>query len=405
MHKITEMPNCHDLRTCALAMSGEEVRVDRKARTIYGVSLMQIGPLNDDRPWEVDLKTLEQALALMLANGPQGTKGRYTHPNMSTDGLGSFLGRWVNPRIDNDRLRADLVLSERAFSGPRGDIGTYLLDMAESDADMLGVSLATRMNRKAMKSDSNAKGIEPIRLSAIRAADVVDEPAATRGGLFSTGAIDELPEHATRVLDHYFEAATPDVVRARVTGFLDRYLTNRYGDPSAMSTNTAPQPNGDDGQPAGDHVTKADLGSLLESFGTSLLAKVDEKLAKLGDMTPDEKPGEEGQLSVAEAVANERKRCTDLQNLAKSAGLKDAEKVAVEWIDKNFSLVDAKGALADKVIKQNLLSQGEGDDGADDQLDTKLKAEFRSQAKVHGNLGVTEDEYVEFRKTELAGAK
>lgn len=409
MPSITSLPNDADFRTDTLGVSGEDVRVDRKKRTIYGASLMQLGRINDSRPWKVDELTLEQALSLMQRGGEAGTKGRFTHPNMSNDGLGNFLGRWVNPRIDNDRLRADLVLSERAFSGPRGDMGTYLLDMAESEADMLGVSLATRMNREAMEASADADGIEPIRLTAVHAADIVDQPAATRGGFFSTGGLDELPEHATRALDHYFENATPDVIRTRATNFLDRYLSNRYGDADAMSTETKGQNKGKTDEPAGDFVTKADLEGLFESFGTklssTLLGQIDEKLAANPKPAADGKEDEGEQLSADQIRTAERQRVTDLMNLASSAGLKDAEKTAKEWVDKDFSVSEAKQALGELVIKQNLLSRDEGDTGADEGLEAKLRAEFRDQDSVHTGLGITEDEYVEFRKEELAKSK
>lgn len=412
MPTITELPNDADFRTTAMAIAGG--RVDREKRTIFGCSLMQLGELNDSRPWFVDRKTLDQALALMEAGGG-ATKARYTHPNMSNDGLGSYLGRWVNPRIDNGHLRADLVLSERAFTGPRGDIGTYILDMAEGDADMLGVSLATRMNRKAMKSDARADGKQPIRFSAIRAGDVVDEPAATRGGLFESSSLAELPLHATQVLDHYFEAATPDVIRTRAEGFLDRYLTNRFGDAAAMSKNndTDQKPNEGNPTPEG-NLTRADLDSVLGSFGEKLLSQVDEKLSKLGGAKGegdevftrvkgpkviDEEPG---QLSADQIRTAERKRVSDLMALATNAGLSNAEKTAQEWIDKDLSVTDAKAALGDIVVKQNMLSSGEGDDGLDTDLDAKLKAEFRAQSKVHASLGVSEEDYIEHRKAEIA---
>lgn len=222
-------------------------RVDRKANVIVGANLMQIGDLNggDVRDWTVDQGTLESALAFML-QGNNGTKARYTHPNMSSDGMGSFLGRWKNPRIEDDTLRADLHVAEAAFNSPQGDLGTYILDLAEEDPEAFGVSLATRLDednlqefeeeQRAARQRARLDGEElperqkwPMRFSAIRAGDVVDEPAATRGGFFSLTEVDNrnLPAQATALLDSYFSEAEPEVVSARINGFLETYFNGK----------------------------------------------------------------------------------------------------------------------------------------------------------------------------------
>jgi len=90
-------------------------RVDREGGVIYGAAMMQTGDLNsgDVRPFTADSETLQQVEQLGNA-ARNGIKARFTHPNMSNDGMGSYLGRWTNFRIDGDTVRADLHIADAA---------------------------------------------------------------------------------------------------------------------------------------------------------------------------------------------------------------------------------------------------------------------------------------------------
>ena len=106
MPTIDTAPPADAFRTDAIR--DQPQRVDRQANVIYGASMMQVGDLNegDARPWTVDMETLQQALSL-AQQSRTGVKARFTHPNMSSDGMGSYLGRWANWRIEGETLRAD----------------------------------------------------------------------------------------------------------------------------------------------------------------------------------------------------------------------------------------------------------------------------------------------------------
>lgn len=213
------------------------VRVDRAARVVFGCALMQAGDLNtgDSRHWTVSADSLLQAYTF-AARGNNGLKARFTHPNMSADGMGSYLGRWKNFKLTGDTLRADLHLADAAFHSPQGDLGTYIMEMADNAPDMFGVSLATELDMESLAQfetlaeeagDCSARW--PMKFTAIRAGDVVDEPAATRGGMFDLMTVDQrnLPAQATALLQTYFGDAEPAVVRSRIDGFLDRYFSNK----------------------------------------------------------------------------------------------------------------------------------------------------------------------------------
>ena len=246
MHTLDTPPRNGMFRTSTT--TAPPVRVDRSARVIFGASLMQAGDLNDgdSRNWTVTQDTLQQAYTF-ATRGNNGLKARFTHPNMSSDGMGSYLGRWKNFKLDGGTLRADLHIADAAFKSPQGDLGTYVMDMAENEPDMFGVSLATELDMGSLaefesqaEQSGNYADRWPMKFTAVRAGDVVDEPAATRGGMFDLMSPDlrNLPAQATALLATYFGDAEPAAVKARIDSFLDRYFANKGATPMAEDTAT-----------------------------------------------------------------------------------------------------------------------------------------------------------------------
>ena len=216
---------------------GDFIGVDRENETIMGAVVIQAGQLNDDRPWHIDAETLEQVVEFGNKRN-KGLKARFTHPNMSDDGMGKMLGKWTNFRIDGDVVRADLKISPRADESPVGEIGSYVLGLAEDEPEYFGVSIVSELDDSMYEDDSELydeeTGTTAFRLSALYAADVVDEPAATRGGLFDSNGLPDLPAMVTKVLDTHFPEATPQELLSRFEGFLQRYF-----DDSSLSFNVA----------------------------------------------------------------------------------------------------------------------------------------------------------------------
>ena len=346
-------------------------KVDRKANIIFGASLMQAGDLNDgdSRPWTVDSKTLDQASK--LANKSRnGLKARFTHPNMSADGMGSYLGRWKNVRVDGDTLRGDLHIADAAFTSPQGDLGTYVMDLAESDPEAFGVSLATRLDSEDMRkherqSDGGPESPRwPMRFSDIRAGDVVDEPAATRGGLFdmSTPDLRNLPAQATALLSTYFGDAEPDVVRARINSFLDRYFANKEPDMAEAT------------EPATTAVTEP-------------TAPAAPPAAELSAAAPT---ADVATTTTTDFAAIERDRCKKIRALVDLAGVPEKFNL---FVDNNFSVEETQAALRDIVAKKNpALASSPEPQIADP--DAGLKAEYAEAVKFNVHMGLTEAEYV-----------
>ena len=104
MKTITKPPVSDEVAPLkALRGLSSAARVDRVRNVISGVSVIQVGPLNegDSRPWIIDAMTAKQVVSMGNAS-PKGLKARWTHPGMSNDGLGSFLGRWKKFRLSDD---------------------------------------------------------------------------------------------------------------------------------------------------------------------------------------------------------------------------------------------------------------------------------------------------------------
>lgn len=241
LRTITAQP--HWLRASPRAST--TVGVDRQQNAILGYIVAQAGPfLEPDPRGEFDGKSLKQIVKLINAE-KAGLKSRFTHPDLSSDGLGKFLGRSRNARLDTIRVkgeelevvRADLFLDPTSFDTPHGNLGKYILDLAESDPDAFASSLVLqadeelRMEKGRRALGDNGKELPPLwRPTVLHASDVVDTGAAASSFL----SADTLPDAAVRrgaeILDTMFLGIGPHVIRARCEAWLDRYLSRRFGD-------------------------------------------------------------------------------------------------------------------------------------------------------------------------------
>ena len=174
-----------------------------------------------------------------------GTKGRFTHPDLSADGLGKGLGRWRNAKVDGDIVRADLHFFETAHNAPDGDLAEYVMDLAEEDPAAFGVSIVFKPDKGAehkhrgehsdddgvfhSPDPDNKKNHPHARLAKLHGADVVDEPAANPSGLFSRGQeiaheADALLAYSLGLSDERPELAELEIDPDRVSGFVTRCL-------------------------------------------------------------------------------------------------------------------------------------------------------------------------------------
>jgi len=218
--------------------------VDRERHIIYGVSAAQaVEALGHGMV--LDGKTIAQVVEHGNATR-NGVKSRFAHPGLSSDGMGKHLGRLRNFRQEGDKALADLHIADSAFKSPSGDLGTYIMDMAEDDPDMFGMSMVVKGERfwtladgteieavdpegNARKRPENATTQHPVlRVKQLMAVDAVDEPAANRDGLFAARhlwATNGLAQEAFADIDEYLDGA--GVTPRKAFQFALAYFTAR----------------------------------------------------------------------------------------------------------------------------------------------------------------------------------
>jgi len=175
--------------------------VDKPARIIRGFAVITYGEALGHEMW-IDAAMLRQVAAAGNAT-PDGVKSHFTHPT-ETDGLGNYLGRVRNFRVDGSVVRADLYLAAAASHSPKGDLAGYVLRLAEEDPAALGASIRfardldaegafrdqhTKLGRFTSPDAGNVANYTHARLAELKNVDLVDEPAANAGGLFSAGKL------------------------------------------------------------------------------------------------------------------------------------------------------------------------------------------------------------------------
>lgn len=241
------------------------------AGLIEGYSVIARGEALGHGMW-IDDRMLDQ-VAKAGAARKLGTKVRFTHPGMSSDGMGKLLGSAFNFRRDGDRVIADLHLLEAAHKAPDGDLAGYVMDLAEEAPDKFGTSIVfspdageedrfrakhtDKQGRFISPDEDNAQHLPHARLASLHASDVVDDPAANPAGLFSAeatagslaGEAEPLLMFAVGLSDDAPEVGAlglhPNRVRDFVAGFLERHglsIVEREAAPEVEPAADTPEP-------------------------------------------------------------------------------------------------------------------------------------------------------------------
>ncbi len=301
--------------------------VDREARLIKGVAATSHGEQLGHDLWS-DGEMLAQCVAAGNA-AANGIKSRFAHPGLCADGIGSHLGRMNNFRLDGNVVRCDLTFADVASKSPNGDLAGYVMDLADEDPQAFGASIVYGRDVKAendfmlanggrevecdegtciigFKSPDplNTQNYRHARLNALRACDVVDEPAANPSGFLSSG--EELASVGESALSYIFGLA--EKAPAQVFGSLD---ANRV---------------------------KTFVQSFLQRHSLSLtVARTAPGAGKESVMTPEEKASAQEELRTSE-----RTRIAAL----KAAYPKHPDFVLAQ-IENGASLADASNAFKD----------------------------------------------------------
>ena len=241
-----ELPVKESLFRGARVPAAEPVQVSRDggdngAGMLSGVSLIAAGEALGHDMW-IDDVTLSQ-VAEQAGQGKHGIKSRFTHPSMSADGMGRHLGRIKDVRVEGDRVLGDLHFAKSAHSTPDGNLAEYVMELAEEDPAAAGLSIVFEHDAereeayRASFSDSdgfdspdenNVKNLPHVRLAKLRAADVVDEPAANPEGMFDAQPlarhVDDLLSYAAGLSEEKPKSLAFGVDADRASQFLQRWL-------------------------------------------------------------------------------------------------------------------------------------------------------------------------------------
>lgn len=159
------------------------LRVDPKEKILFGAQVAMLGEAKG-HGMLLDDTTLNQIVDLGNAK-PNGVKVRFGHPSMCTPAIGTFLGVRKNFVRDGDYVRADLYMSKAADP----DKAKHVIDMAMYAPDQIGNSVVVTCDLEYqtdehgnIRKDEDEHDLLPVmRVTALEAVDVVDQPAAGDG--------------------------------------------------------------------------------------------------------------------------------------------------------------------------------------------------------------------------------
>ncbi len=210
---------------------GQPGTVDKENHILRDVSVMQTGEALGHRMW-IDQVTLNQ-FAEFANQQPEGVRSRFTHPGLSSSGLGKHLGRVRNIQQGNGRTVGDLYLADSAAVSPDGDLRTYVETRADEDPRSFGMSAVVTGKRFWVLKDGNELAVEgskppknavrelpSLRVTSVRYVDLVADPATNRGGLFGfSGTTNALAAWAFEYLDKLTEQIGHETAVANLLSF------------------------------------------------------------------------------------------------------------------------------------------------------------------------------------------
>ncbi len=329
--------------------------IDRDKGIIKGVHICCEGEakghyINLDRDFIKDVTK--------LGNEQQtGVKSRFGHPNMSSTTLGTFIGRFHNYRntyIDRDGIKsltsiADLHLDESSKKSPNGNLYDYTLELAETNPDMFGSSIAfiegATKYKKEKTGEKDDKGHDIykdkpyVTINSLLATDLVDDGAAT-DRLYSSNSF---AERVTLYLDDNPEiydilSNQPEIVDNFMNHY-KTYISNK--EQLSLIKNQTIMPEKKD---ENNIIEVSDQKSFLNSFLNSLVNGIKEAFNK--EAFNKETP-------VAELKTTEDDpRIAEAEEKLETAN-KEIEKLTAEKIEKLTAEKEAIDAEKTELAKEN----------------------------------------------------
>lgn len=179
-------------------------QIDAEKGVIYGVVLAQKGMNKNGTYFS------ERFLNELKDKGDERgyIKARFGHPTMCNNSLGSYIGRYKNFKVEDEKLFGDLYLDDITkdtnVEGRGITMYDYIMRMAQSNSDMFGNSIVILANYVIEEYEEGGEKKEANGHELIEwiSSDLVDDPAATDSlfhsandlGVKFTDFLDENPE-------------------------------------------------------------------------------------------------------------------------------------------------------------------------------------------------------------------
>ena len=339
-----------------------ELDVDVENRIIRGVSCAQAVPALG-HGLNLDEITIQQLAELGNARGKRGIKSRDGHPGLSASSPTNFLGRMKNFRVEGDKVKSDLHVSEIA------EKGDWVLGAAQKEADQMGFSVvidqdpfwkledgseiaATEIDedgdrRPVSRPDGSVSDFPFARVSEFAACDLVDEPAANRDGMASTWGTNQLSEQMFGEMDSLL--AEHGIEPAKAFEFALKYFNQRNVDLKefAMADKTKEEKA---------QVEQPDLTALQDEMATMRAA--------LAEALEGQQEASQTADQYREALDTSNERVAALENAARNKRFAD---LSTDWfgdvdhIKMLASLADTLGEDSDEftayVKQQNAVAE------------------------------------------------
>lgn len=394
------------------------------AGMIRGVSLITKGEaLGHDR-W-IDDTMLAQVAEGVTATGGHGLKSRFAHPDVSGDGIGKMTAKVFEARVDGDRVYGDAHILQSSRQSPEGDLGGYVMSLAEEAPESFGTSIAFASDPEAERQfmelhsveveqfdrggkpikvkvfkspdPSNVNNYPHARIAKLKAVDIVDEPAANPDGLFHRGPF-ELLEQADQVLEYTFGLVEepPESVNlggldaTRLRGFVQRFCQSRGITFSKGSTNmatglqntAAEQPAAVD-TPLAAPATPAPAATPVPAVPVATPAAAPVALSVNADQIK------------ADAIKAERERASNIQALCAQAQRHD---LAAEFIASSMSVEQVQSRLFSALCEQQAKGHVPATPAAPKANGENAKYEAEFDADPTYAKSMTKAEYVAMRR-------
>ena len=340
-------------------------KVDLKKGIVFGVAVITEGEALGHGV-HLEKSFVEDVTAHGNAT-KKGLKARFGHPNMSSSAIGTYVGRYKNFRTETIGgqaiCRADLHLSKSAKKAPQGDLYTYILAMADKEADMFGLSIVFskkclyHYNEKGKRKEGRGhktfvelgKPDDPD-CGKLHACDVVDEPAANPSGLFS-----EFSSHLTAAKVTEFLDQNPEVLELYANkeireAFLQKYQQsiNQKEEQPMAEDNSGEELKNDPIKGRGILSKLAEMLGFSISFGSTSLNQHEEEEGEEDESEGDEEPAT-GEEFSEDAEDNENEPEEDKE----SEGMKALE-AQIETLTKSLNLKDSEiKSLKSDLAKSN----------------------------------------------------